>query len=282
MTDTATATPAADTTPAANPDSKGLLDDVKPTPDDVTPKDPDKSDLPHIADDPGAKTAATVAKGQRPAYVPEKFWDKEKGVLLDESAMKAYADLEKQFKLGKHKPPADGKYDLTPLADKIPPEDPLLVKYTEWAGKHGLSQTAFEELANHVVEIAGGAASELQISQKAERAALGEQADAIIGSMVSWAQGLVSSGVWTADDFEEFKIMGGTAKGMRALMRLRESYEGRVPLKETIPSDIGVSDEELHAMVGDKRYLTNEGGFRDKVEKLFERRYGGGISGQLS
>jgi hypothetical protein len=280
MTDTATATPAADAAapPAADTsaDAKGLLDDVKSVKDAPAVKDPNVSDIAHLAEDPTKAAQDKLAqKRERPASVPEKFWDKEKGEPRLDEFGRSYLELEKNFKLGKHKPPADGKYDLTPLADKIPADDPLLGKYTEWATKHGLSQTAFEELANQVVELAGGAASELQVSQKAERAALGEKADAIIGSMVDWAQGLVASGVWTTEDFEEFKIMGGTAKGMLALMRLRESYEGRVPLKETIPQDdIGVSDAELEAMVGDPKYKTNEGGFRDKVEKMYERRYG--------
>lgn len=269
------ATPAAEAAPAT-PDAEGLLANATPTPADATPKDPDQSDLPHLADDQAAKTAAAVAKGQRPAYVPEKFWDKEKGVMLEESAMKAYADLEKQFKLGKHKAPDGGKYETAALTDKgIPEDDPLVKEYTGWAAKYGVSQAAYDELAGKVLEMAGDNANAVKISQKEEMAKLGEQAPAIIGSMVEWAQGFVANGVWTAEDFEEFKVMGGTANGMRALMRLRESYEGRINLKDTIPSDLGVSDEELSAMVGDKRYLTNEGGFRDKVEKLYERRYGG-------
>jgi hypothetical protein len=279
MAENTTAAPAADAAaPAAPaPGSTGLLENVTPVAPDATPKDPNASDLPHLADDPGAKTAAAVAKGERPPYVPEKFWDAEKGEMKSEAAMKSYAELEKNFKLGNHKPPANGKYETAALVDKgIPADDPLLGKYTAWASKYGVSQAAFDELAGDVAEMAGGAVQEAQISAKAEREALGEQADAIIGSMTDWARGLVSSGVWTAEDFEEFKVMGGTAKGMRALMRMRESYEGRVPLRDTIPSDIGMSDEELKAMVGDKRYATNEGGFRDKVERLFEQRWGGG------
>jgi hypothetical protein len=271
------AAPAAAPAAAPNPDAQGLLDNVKPVADDATPKDPASSDLPHLADDPGVKTAAAVAKGERPAYMPEKFWDKEKGEPLLEQMSKSYSEMEKNFKNGKHKAPDGGKYDTAALTDKgIPADDKLLSTFTGWAAKHGLSQAAYDELASQVVEMAGNATNEVQLSQKAEREALGEQADAIIGSMVEWAQGLVRNGVWTAEDFDEFKIAGGTAKGMRALMRLRESYEGRINIRDTTPDDIGVSDEELHAMVGDKRYQTNEGGFRDKVEKLYEKRFGGG------
>lgn len=271
-------TPAADSTPAADaaPDTGGLLANVTPTAPDATPADPDKSDIAHIADDPGKKTAEAVAKGVRPAYIPEKFWDKEKGEVLHEQMAKSYAEMEKNFKNGKHKAPDEGKYDTTALTSKgVPAEDPLVKEYTGWAAKYGIPQAAYDELAGKVLEMAGENAGQVEVSKKEETAKLGEQAPAIIDSMVGWARSLVSSGAWTAEDFEEFKVMGGTANGMRALMRLRESYEGRIPLKETIPGDIGLSDEELHARVGDPKYQTNEGGFRDKTERLFELRYGG-------
>jgi hypothetical protein len=261
-------------TPAPDADSKGLLDDAKSTPDTPTNPDPNATTIPHLVDDK-PDPVKVIEKRLRPDYVPEKFWDADKGELKTDVAMKSYAELEKNFKLGKHKPPEGGKYDLTPLGAKASTDDPVISTYTEWATKHGLSQAAFEELAGKVLEVGRGLQTESQVSFKAEREALGEHADAIVSSMVDWARGFVAKGVWTGEDFDEFKIMGGTAKGMRALMRMREAYEGRVPLKETIPNDVGMSDEELAAMVGDPKYKTNEGGFRDKVEKLYEKRYGG-------
>ena len=51
---------------------------------------------------------------------------------------------------------------------------------------------------------------------KAEKAALGPNADAVIKSMVTWGNGLVQKGIWSADDYEEFKIWGGTAAGIKA------------------------------------------------------------------
>jgi len=62
---------------------------------------------------------------------------------------------------------------------------------------------------------------------------------------------------------------------MKALMKLRETYEGRVPV-DTIKNTGGdgvMSDEDLNAMVGDPKYKT-DASYRAKVEKLFEKRYG--------
>ena len=79
-----------------------------------------------------------------------------------------------------------------------------------------------------------------------------------------------------AEDFEEFKVMGGTAAGMRALMRMRESYEGRIPIDHTTPSADRPTREELDSMVGDKRYLEDPA-FRAKVTAGFEKLYGTGV-----
>lgn len=258
-----TATPPADT-------STGLLADAQIVTEPAK-DDPNNDGLgDHHAQDPTADAQAKEqAKRERPEWLPEKFWDADKKEPRLDQMAKSYAELEKNFRLGKHKPPKDGKYDLTPLGDKVPADDPLIAKYTEWAGKHGLSQSAYEELASQVLEMAGNVQAEAQINVKAEREALGANADAIINSMVEWARGFVRSGVWTAEDFEEFKIMGGTAQGMKALMKVRESYEGRVPLTATIPQSDLPSREELEAMIADPRYL-KEPAFREKVTRGFE------------
>ena len=96
---------------------------------------------------------------------------------------------------------------------------------------------------------------------------LGPKGGAIVNGMVDWARGLVNKGVWSKDDFEEFKIMGGTARGLTALMKIRESYEGRVPL-DVMPMDGTQSKEELYQMVNDPRYKA-DAGYRNKVERLF-------------
>jgi hypothetical protein len=262
--------------PPPNPDASGLLDNANPVDPKVTQTEAAES-VPHREGEPTPKPAP--AKVERPAYVPEKFWDKDKGELLTEAAMKAYGDLEKKFKDGRHKPPTDGKYDLAAFNGKQPEDDPLMQVYVEWAGRHGLSQAAFDELAQKVVAMGNDATAQLQLSRKAEMEKLGERAPQIIDGMVDWARGLLRSGAWSVEDFEEFKIWGGTAAGLRALMKVREVYEGRVPLAETLPKGEGaVSRDELRDMIGDPRYKTNEGGFRDKVTRLYNQHYGNGAA----
>ena len=75
------------------------------------------------------------------------------------------------------------------------------------------------------------------------------------------------------DDFEEFKYMGGTAKGLKALMKLRESYEGsRIPT-QSVPVEGQPSKEELYQMVADPKYKTDPA-YRQKVERMFNTTFG--------
>jgi hypothetical protein len=65
--------------------------------------------------------------------------------------------------------------------------------------------------------------------------------------------------------------MGGTANGIKALMKLRQSYEGRIPMNSA-PIDGAPSKDELYQMVSDPRYKTDVS-YRAKVEKMFAAQF---------
>ena len=62
--------------------------------------------------------------------------------------------------------------------------------------------------------------------------------------------------------------MGGTARGIRALMKVRESYEGRIPV-DSAPLEGTMSKDDLYQMVQDPKYKT-DAAYRQKVEKMFQ------------
>ena len=66
--------------------------------------------------------------------------------------------------------------------------------------------------------------------------------------------------------------MGGTAKGIAALEKLRGAYEGRIPT-ESAPIDGAPSKDELYQMVGDPKYKTDPA-YRAKVERMFQAVFG--------
>lgn len=243
-------------------DNSGLLDSAVAEPEQTT-ESQEQATISHVT-----KPEEDEGPLERPDFWPEKFWKKDANEPDLEGISKSYLELEKQFRSGKHKPPEGGKYALP---EGLKEDDPITQAYVGWASKYGISQQAFEDLASEIVGMSATQAEEVQRSIQQERAALGPNADAIISNMATWGKGLVSKGIWSKEDFDEFKVWGGTAGGIKALMKLRETYEGRVPV-QSAPVEVGMSDEELHQMVADPQYKSNPA-FRAKVEKLFEKRY---------
>ncbi len=244
----------------SQPTDGGLLDDVSVDTDAAAPT---KAEVSHLA----APADETAAPKERPDYLPENFWNADKGEADLEAMAKSWSDLRKTVSQGKHKPPADGNYDVSAFGD-TPEDDPVRQHVVNWAKEYGISQAAFDKLVGDVVAMGGEQAKQVAISREAERKALGPNAESIIRGMTDWGRGLVSKGIWGKDDFEEFKVWGGTASGMKALMKLRETYEGtRIPV-ESVPVDGAPSKDDLYAMVRDPKYQTDPA-FRAKVEKMF-------------
>ena len=248
-------------------ESTGLLDGVSAT--DESQQDsnaPQQSNVEHRATDSIPENEAL----DRPDWWPENFWKDGDPDL--EGIAKSWMDMRKMVSQGKHKPPADGNYDTAAFGEGDIESMPLAPAVLNWAKEWGVSQAAFDAL---VSQVRGAAAdfgpSEPAIDVAAEMKSLGPNGEAIKNGMVNWARGLVNKGVWDANDFDEFRVMGGTARGLRALMKIRESYEGRIPV-ESQPMDGMPTDQELQQMVGTKEY-DDSPAYRAKVWELFQQRY---------
>ena len=261
-----------------NTESTGLLDGATPETEEASNEEnPQKVEIDH-RDPDEVKAKEEFATNQeeddepleRPDWWPENFWKSEEDAPDLEGIAKSWMDLRKQISQGKHKAPADGNYDLSAFGE-TPEDDPLRSHVVTWAAKYGVSQAALDDLVGEVVQNNMLAAEAQQVNLDQERKALGPNADARINGIVKWASGLVNKGVWGEDDFEEFKVMGGTAKGIAALEKLRASYEGRVPV-ETTPVEGAPSKDELYQMVADPRYNTDPT-YRQKVERAFAQNF---------
>jgi len=257
-----------ETTEAVQPTegSGGLLDSVSLTTESqVNEGQSQSTEISHLA----PKEDDTPL--DRPDWWPENFWKKDNAEPDLEGIAKSWMDLRKQISQGKHKAPADGKYDVSAFGS-IPEDDPVRSHVVNWAQENGISQLALDSLVSKVVGMSAQKAESVQRSLAEEKAALGPNADVVIKGMTEWAQGLVNKGIWGKDDFEEFKYMGGTANGIKALMKLRESYEGnRIPT-QSVPVDGAPSKDELYQMVGDPKYKTDPA-YRAKVERMFSQTF---------
>lgn len=245
-------------------DTDGLLAEAQVEGDD-NQQQAEESAISHLETEAASQDAAETQEPERPEWLPEKF-------NSGEDLANAYAELQKKFSQGKHKAPEN--YDTSIFEEAgIGDDDPLYNVYRDWAKENGISQAAFESLASTFIGMAGEEAEAGEISFKEEYEKLGKNADLTIKSMTDWASGLVRKGVWSEDDFEEFKIMGGTAQGLRALQKIR-SYYGDKPVPiDVAPTSDAPSKDELMAMVGNPEYQTNPA-YRAKVEKMFENVFG--------
>jgi len=251
-------------------ESTGLLDGATTEVEEASSEDTQKVEIDHR--DPAEVKAQEEDDEplERPDWWPENFWKAEEAEPDLEAIAKSWTDLRKQISQGKHKAPADGKYDASAFGN-TPEDDPVRQHVMNWASENQISQAALDQLVGQVVEMNQNQAENYSINLEQERKALGPNADARINGMVKWASGLVNKGVWSKDDFEEFKVMGGTARGIAALEKLRASYEGRVPV-ESAPVEGAPSKEELYAMVGDERYQTDPA-YRKQVERAFAQNF---------
>jgi hypothetical protein len=262
-------------------ESTGLLDGATPEVEEASAEEnPEKVEIDH-RDPEEVKAKEEFATQQeseeddeeleRPDWFPKNFWKEDESMPDIEAMAKSWSDLRKQISQGKHKAPEDGNYDTSAFGE-IPEDDPVRSHVMTWAKEYGVSQAALDDLVGQVVEMNMANAQTAQVNLDQEKKALGPNADARIQSVVKWAGSLVQKGVWGEDDFEEFKVMGGTAKGIAALEKLRASYEGRVPV-ETTPVEGAPSKEELYQMVADPRYNTDPS-YRQKVERAFAQNFG--------
>jgi hypothetical protein len=250
-------------------ETDGLLAEAQIESDDNQQQTPEET-ISHMQPETDAPIDAQSAEtgdeeNTRPEWLPEKF-------KTAEDMAGAYAELQKKFSQGKHKAP--DQYDQSVFMDAgIPEDDELYSTYRDWAKDNGISQDAFDQLAGKFIEMAGAETEQAEISYKEEYEKLGPNADMTIKSMTQWAQSLVNKGVWGQDDFDEFKIMGGTAQGIRALQKIRSYYGDKA-----IPVDVGNVDgapskEELQSMISKPEYQSDPA-YRAKVEKMFETVYG--------
>jgi len=251
-------------------EATGLLDSA--TPEEEVSADPKETEIDHRDPETVKQEKVEANEGEKPDWLPENFWKGDDSEADYEAMAKSWSDLRKQISQGKHKAPKDGVYDSAAFGE-TPEDDPIRSHVMSWAKDNQISQAALDTLVGEVVGMNQNSAEEERINIEQERKALGPNAEVRVNSMAKWGTSLVQKGIWGKDDFEEFKVMGGTAKGISALEKLRSSYEGALPI-ETTPVDGAPSKEELYAMVGDAKYQTDPV-YRAKVEKAFAQNFTG-------
>jgi hypothetical protein len=255
---------------------EGLMSNV-PVNDQPEEQDPNETSVPHKEEEKAEDKTYENEKEEKlekPEYLENKFWDPKSGVKVEE-LNNSYTELQKQFSMGKHKAPKE--YEMDALEDVDVDNDELAQYFLEWADKYKPTQGAFNELVGKFKELSVAQEEEDTINIEQETQSLGPNADQIIKGIKTWGQGLVAKGVWSDEDFNEFKVFAATANGINALNKVRKYYgEQTIP---TSPIDVDglPSNDELYDLVKDPKYKT-DANFRRKVEEQFARAFPGKVN----
>ena len=211
-------------------------------------------------DELATQEAAEEEQIERPDYYPEKFWD-EDGPDIEKLA-KSYNELQKQFSQGKHKVPEDG-YDIQGLVDQgADPEDAMLGEYQAWAKENGVSQAAFEQLAEKYLSMNGQIQEVEQRTRQEEMSKLGENAN----EKISMAERLLTKAPLTNNEREAMANSLNSAEAINAFLKYHQSLTNEGIPVQPMAEKPQMTQADLEAAIADPRWLT-DAAYRSKFEK---------------
>ena len=223
--------------------------------------------------------AATTSDPDRPSWLPEKF-------TTPEALATSYGELERAFHGKRDDIAAEVRKEIAAEIPEGVPETPdgyvvpetieitdpeafaeseIATWWRDTCHAAKLPQEAYEQgLEAYATAIMGA-----QPDLAAERAALGENADARISAVGAWMEANAKD----ESEYEALQRLTETASGVAMLERLTSG-------QTTLPSDGGgdpiPTQEELTAMQNDERYWkagSRDPNFIKQVDEAYARRY---------
>lgn len=217
----------------------------------------------------------------RPEYVPEKFWDAEKGEARLQTFGESYTQLEQKFhsKMDDlraevkaeslaNRPENASDYTLPELEGvEFQEDDPLLSFWREQAHGMGMDNDGFQAGIKSYVEAMQATAPNID----QELAKLGEDGQTRIDAINAWADAKL-----TEDTKNALNSLATTAEGVVAIeemMSLSQASANTVDASQSTP--VAETLEELQALMNTEKYW-GAAGVRDdqlvdRVTKGFER-----------
>ena len=223
----------------------------------------------------------------RPDYIPEKFWNSDAGQVNMEEFGKAYTNLEKyvggkkdelrEVIINELSEEADSEkpesYELPKLPEGINEEMLEANPMTDWWRQHcdenAYSQEIFEEGINKYIDSYLGNMPDIET----ERGKLGENADARLEAVNSWA-----SSFFSPEEYEAVaSTLGATAEGVEALERMMETQRQTISRANDVAQpERPLTAEDLRAMMADRRYYDpkeRDPAFVRRVDDAYARLY---------
>lgn len=215
--------------------------------------------MPHLETDEAEEEP--IDWGDRPEWIPPELWSETDGPDVEKAfeelatVKRDYKELRTKMSQGLHKAPKDGEYTMDIMTDAgIENDDPMLEGYLEIAKKHGISQDAFNEIAEVYLASAGEMEAKSQETIAEQKAKLGPRADKIIAETEQWLMKFAQSNVLNDAEINAVANASTDASFITAMNKIRQSYnEAPIPSIE-IQEGAQKSMVELQQLVADQRY----------------------------
>jgi hypothetical protein len=236
--------------------------------------------------------ATTTEPSPRPEYVPEKFWNVDKGEINMEEFGKSYTNLEKyvggkkeelreqivdelQQEAIAERPEKVEGYELPKLPEGVTEEivnaNPMTDWWKNFCYENAYDQETFEEGVNKYVDMYVGN----QIDVDAEKEKLGENADARLDAVNNWA-----STFFTPEQYEAISgSLGQSVDGIEALEKMMNANKQTISNAQNFTQpERPLTLEDVRSMMKDKRYFDpkeRDESYVRKVDDAFARLYRG-------
>jgi|TARA_Y100000310_G_scaffold150161_1_gene149550 hypothetical protein len=254
----------------------------------VEPKEEPKVETKEKEEPTVKDTPKVISK--RPEYIPEKFWNKDTGEPILDEMGKSYSNLEKfvggkkeemkktvqdelQIEARAKRPPSIDKYELPKLPEGITEDMVRANPMTDWWRKQCWEQSGnqeiFEEGINKYVDMYLGS----QVNVEEEKTKLGENADARIDAVNSWA-----STFFNQEQFDKISgTLGQSADGIEALEKVIDATKHNLSRANQVTQpDRPLTLADVKEMMRDKKYFDSrerDPAYVKKVDEAFSRLY---------
>lgn len=242
----------------------------------------------------GDRQGGDEEKAVRPDYVPENFWDADKGAVRLEDFGKSYSELRKKLstrtddlekkireELDGQKPKTPEAYEFTlPKDSNFEPDEsfkvidvdhPAAKKAVDFAKARGLSQDDFSQMVGIFVEAMSGDAPAQDFEGEMKK--LGEKAPERVERIVNWFDGNLSK--------ESAAALKDTALSARVVLALEEvigrsAGMANFVVEETAQGSEVLTEAKLGEMMADPAYYEDSDkgrALQKKVQEGFAKLY---------
>ena len=248
-----------------------------------------QQDAPEAAPTEAAEEDRAAAAAERPAGVPDKFWDAERGEIRLEALLKSYAELERR--LTRSLPlPADAEdeaavrrlrealgwpedpegYEITPAHPALEVDPELNRRLHEAGFTREQAQLVYDLAAERLLPAIDAVAENFRAEQERERLVRhfgGEEVfETVARQLKSWAEAHLEP--------EVYESLAGSYRGVLALHRMMQAEEPDV-IGESGSGGAGLGEDQLYEMMRDPRYWRDrDPEFVARVTEGFRRLYG--------